>query len=90
MLLRTSGASRLNIANAPARVTAIATTKSKAFFHSCCRHGVRRTGTQASSNAGTPTTSSMLARKVQLSRSRTSRESVCAVLASIAVSMTTP
>ena len=90
MWLRTIGASRLYIAKLATASSAIAAANNAAFFQSCGHQGVRRTGTTRTTSAGMATTTTMLARKVQPSRSRISRGSVCIVLASIAVSMTTP
>jgi hypothetical protein len=90
MLLRTSGASRLYIAKLAASATASARANRTTFFHSCGHHGVRRNRLRRIRTVGTAMSTAMLARKVQPSRSRTSRASVCIVLASIAVSITTP
>src|SRR5664279_1145196 len=90
MWLRTSGDSWLYIENEASRVAATAQANSAVFFQSCGHQAVRLTGTIQRSTLGTAATNRMSAKMGTPSRSRTSRGSVCMVLASIAASITEP
>jgi AcrR family transcriptional regulator len=73
MLLRTSGASRLNIAKLVASATATAAAKATPLRASSRHHRPVRSGTTTSASAGSATTSSTLARNAEPRRSRASR-----------------